>query len=224
MKIIILHGDDTEKSYARLQKFVDVAKTRSWEVVYMDDSTQSIEEILSATSLFGGERFFILKDIKALGKKELTWLNKKYTELSGNFIIYHGGMLNMTFLKSLPKDSKIEEFKLPVLLWNFLNGLTPGNSTREVQLLHKIVEKQPIEFVFSLIAKHFRDLYWVKTNASSTGFPSWKLNKIKLQASKFEDQKLQEIIAQLSDIDIEVKTSKAELINELDLLLIKRLE
>ncbi len=224
MKIIILHGEDTEKSYTRLKKFVDVARDRSWEVSYINDSNQSFQECLSASSLFGNERFFILKDIKKLGKKDLEWLKDNYLGLGGNLIIYSDKSLNVSTLKSFPKETKIEEFKLPVLLWNFLDGLYPGNDTREVQVLHKIIEKQPIEFVFSLIAKHFKELYWVKTGAASAGFPFWKINKLKSQASKFSEEKLKEIIGLLAEIDIKVKTSKTDLISELDLMLIKHLE
>jgi DNA polymerase III delta subunit len=224
MKIIILHGDDSEKSYARLKKFIDVARERSWEVLYIDESGQNFEEILSTTSLFGSEQFFILKDVKKLGKKDFVWLNKKYLELPGNLIVYNEGGLNATVLKSFPVGSKVEEFKLPVLLWNFLDSLVPGKSDYLVKTLHKILEKEPAEFVFSLIARHFKDLYWVKSDAASTGFPFWKMNKLKSQASKFELQELQSLITKLSEIDVEVKTSKANLADELDLLIIKQLE
>lgn len=224
MKIIILHGDDERKIYERLQKFVDVAKKRGWEMAYLDESPNKIQEQLNTSSLFSQERFFVIKEISRLGKKELEWLSKNYEKLEGTLIIYHESVLPVTFLKSLPKDSKVEEFKLPVLLWNFLDGLIPGNSTREVSLLHKIVEKQAIEFVFSLIAKHIRDLYWVTVDPVSTGFPPWKLSKLKSQASKFSIQKLQQLISSLSEIDVKVKTSKANLIDELDLLIIKQLE
>ena len=224
MKIIILHGDDSEKSYSRLKKFIDVAKERSWEVAYIDESNQSFDEILSASSLFGGEQFFILKDVKKLGKKDFEWLNKKNAELSGNLIVYNEGTLSATALKSFPNDAKIEEFKLPVLLWNFLDSLVPGSGEVSVKTLHKIIERQPVEFIFSLIAKHLRDLYWVKTDAASTGFPPWKVGKLKSQASKFSTEKLKEIIGLLAEIDLEVKTSKADLVSELDLLLLKHLE
>lgn len=224
MKIIILHGDDTGKSYTRLKKFIDVAKERSWEVTYVDESGKTFEEILSASSLFGSEQFFILKDIKKIGKKESSWLNKKYSELSGTFIIYYEGSLTAAFLKSFPKDSKIEEYKLPVLLWNFLDNLSPGKGNSSVKTFHKIIEKQAPEYIFSLIARHFRDLYWVKTDPTSTGFPFWKINKLKIQAGKFTPEILKTFIAELSNLDIKVKTSKADLISELDLMLIKHLE
>jgi len=224
MKIIILHGDDTVKSYERLKKFIDVAKERSWEVSHIDESDQSFEEILSASSLFGSERFFILKDVKKIGKKEHAWLSKNYAAISGNLIIYNEGSLNVTTIKSFPSDTKFEEFKLPVVIWNFLDNLAPGKGDYSVKTLHKILEKEPPEFIFSLIARHFRDLTWVKVDAASAGFPFWKINKLKSQSSKFTAEALRNFISSLSDIDINVKTSKADLTTELDLLLIKQLE
>lgn len=223
MKIIVLHGDDTVKSYERLKKFIDTARGRSWEVSFLDESTSPLTENLSAVSLFGAERFFILRDVKRLGKKELTWLNKKYKELAGNFIIYSETALNQTFLKSLP-EPKIEEFKLPKILWSFLELLHPGAGASSVRQFHKVIETEPPEFIFSLLARQFRDLYWVKTDPTSSGFPSWRIGKLKNQASRFTEQKLKELIGQMSEIDIKVKTSKADLISELDLLILKQLE
>lgn len=223
MKIIVLHGSDVVKSYERLKKFIDTARSRSWEVSFVDESENTLEENLSAMSLFGSERFFILREIKRLGKKETTWLKKKYTDLPGNLIIYHEGELGKTFINSLP-NPKIEEFKLPKLVWSFLELLRPGATGELVRMFHKIIEKEPAEFVFALIAKQFRDLFWVKTDPVSTGFPSWKIGKLKSQASKFSPEKLKEIIGNLGEIDVNVKTGKTDLVSALDLFIFKHLE
>ena len=224
MKIIVLHGDDERKLYERLQKFVLVAKQRGWELTYLDESGSSIREQLSTSSLFSNDRFFVLKDIKNLGKKEVEWISSNSEKLEGTLIIYHIGRVPVAVLKSLPKETKVEEFKLPVLLWNFLDGITPGNSERIIKNLHKIVETEAVEFVFTLISKLFRDLYWAKTEPTTMPYPSWRVGKIKSQASKFTIEKLEEIISLLSEIDIKVKSSKAKLIDELDLMIIKQLE
>lgn len=224
MKIIILHGDDERKLYGRLQKFVETAKERSWEVDYLDDAAVSIPETISATSLFSTERFFILRDIKRFGKKESDFLNKKYKELSGNLIIYNEGYISKKILDLFPNDSKIEEFKLPVIIWSFLEHLYPGNSDKCIIEFHKIIQRDAPEFIFTLIAKLFRDLYWAKIDAGSMPYPSWRTLKLNSQSSKFTEEKLKEIIARLSEIDIEVKTSKSDLVSELDLLLIKHLK
>lgn len=224
MKIIVLHGEDTEKIYLRLKKFIETAKSRSWEVVYLDESPLSIQESLSAVSLFDSERFFVLKDIKKFGKKEFEWLNKKYKGLAGNLIIYHEGILSATFLKSLPNDSTIEEFKLPKILWTFLEHVYPGNSEKVLREFHQIIERDAPEFLFSLIARQLKDVYWVKVDPRSTGFADWKISKLKYQADKFSEEKLKTFIGRLAEIDVEVKTSKTDLVSALDLVIIKQLE
>lgn len=224
MKIFVLHGDDTAKSYERLKKFTDSAKERSWEISYLDGSDRPFEENLSNTSLFGSERFFILRDFRKLGKKEITWLDKKHADLSGNLIIYNEGVLNQTFVKSLPKDTKFEEFKLPVLIWNFLDTIVPGNPVRLIKQFHKIIEKEPVEFIFTLIARQIRDLYWVKVDPKSFNLPSWRLSKLKVQSSKFTEEQLISLINKMSEIDIEAKTGKADLVSSLDLVILKQLK
>ena len=224
MKVIILHGDDERKLYERLSKFIETAKSRSWEVTYLDDAKLSIQEQLSSTSLFGSERFFIVRDTSRLGKKEVEWLSKKSRDLSGTLIIYHEGYVPQMILKGLSKESKVEEFKLPVILWNFLDGIYPGNSGRSVKAFHQIIEKEAPEFIFTLISKLFRDLYWVKTDSKSLPYPPWRIGKLKLQAGKFAINNLKLIINNLAEIDIKVKTSKSDLFSELDLLIIKQLE
>jgi DNA polymerase III delta subunit len=224
MKIIVLHGDDERKLYERLSTFIETAKGRSWEIAYLDDPAISLQEQLSSASLFGGERFFVIRDINRLVKEELEWVGKKSEELSGTLIIYHEGYISQPILKSLPKETKIEEFKLPVILWNFLDNLYPGNSGKSIKQFHQLIEKEAPEFIFTLIAKLFRDLYWVKTDAESLPYPDWRVGKLKTQASKFTIDQLKLLINRLAEIDIKVKTSKSDLISELDLLIIKQLE
>lgn len=223
MKLLILHGDDQIKLYARFQKFIETAKSRSWEIAYLDDAP-SIKESLSASSLFGAERFFVLRDIKRLGKSEIEWLKKKAPELEGNLVIYHEGYVPVGITKGITTDIKIEEFKLPKIIFSLMDMIRPGNSVQVIKTLHKIVETEPVEFVFVLIAKLMRDLYWAKTDLSSMPYPPWRSSKLKQQSSHFTIQQLQQFISSLSEIDIKVKTSKADLLSSLDLLIVKSLE
>lgn len=90
MKIIVLQGEDTEKSYKRLEKFTTEARNRNWEVTeILPDSPLKATEIVSTPSLFGSERLFILRDYKLLNKNDLKVLQR----FDGNFVIYHEGDL-----------------------------------------------------------------------------------------------------------------------------------
>ena len=206
MKIIVLHGDYTTKLYKRLTKFIEVAKKRDWEIVN--------DEINQTPSLFNKERLTIVRKYNLLSpRKDIPNIIK----IPGTLVIYNEGVIPQAFLKTLPKDTKIEEFRLPKIIWNFLDNIS-------IRLLHEVIKTEPVEFVFSVLAKRFRDLYWAKTDLESMIYDSWRKTKLQRQAEKYTTREVVQIINKLAEIDIKVKTSKADLISELDLLLIKSLE
>ncbi len=141
MKIIVLHGDNIQKSYERLSKFVSEAKRRSWKI-----SDFSIEEVENQ-SLFGEECFYILKDYKLLTKHVLEKL-KKY---SGNLIIYNAGKIPAPTLKNLGAD-KTELFELPQLIWKFLDNIS-------IEGLHKLLETEAPEYLLAMMAWKFKQNY-----------------------------------------------------------------
>jgi hypothetical protein len=212
MKIIVLHGDDTAKSYERLMKFVEAAKKRGWEIV--------TDEFPNTPSLFGTDRLIIYRDFSLLTKRDII----NFDKFDGTLVIYHDGVLPQTFLKLMPKDFKMEKFDLPKLLFTFLESFYPGNSLRCLKMLHNLAEFQAVELIFFMLARHLRDLYWVSVDTKSVQFPAWRMSKLKSQAEKFGEEKLKQVISKLSDIDIAVKTSKGDLLTELDLLIVKQLE
>ena len=206
MKIIVLHGDYTTKLYERLTKFIEAAKKRGWEIVN--------DEISQTPSLFNIERLIIVRKYNLLfSRKDIPNILK----IPGTLVIYNEGVVPQTFLKEFPKETKIEEFKLPKIIWSFLDNIS-------VKLLHEVIKTEPVEFVFSVLAKRFRDLYWVKTEQRTMNYASWQISKLQKQAQKYTTREVVQVINKFAEIDIKVKTSKADLISELDLLLIKSLE
>lgn len=224
MKIILIHGDYKIKAYERLRKLVDEVRRRNWELTSVEEQTQTIPEIISSQSLFNKNRLVVLKNISKISKKDISWLIKNYLKYDGVLVVYSEGYLNSMLLKSLRNISKIEEYKLPKIIFNLLDSFFPKNSHKIIQLLHKTIKNNPPEFVFSLISKHFRDLYWVNINPKTIPYPSWRIGKLKVQAKKYESSKLKDIIKAMSEIDIEVKTSKADIISSLDLLIATKLQ
>lgn len=205
MKVIILHGEDINKSYARLTKFLEEAKKRGWEIIE--------DEIVLTPSLFGKERFLLFRKYQLLTKDKI----KSLISLEGTLVIYHEGDIPQTFIKTLPNDTKIEKFDLPKLIWQFLD-------TFSLKLLHELIESEPVEFVFSLFSKRVRDLYWIKVEPNSLPYQPWQVSRLKKQSEKYTEANLKHVIDKLAEIDVEVKTSKAELLPSLDLLIIKHLE
>lgn len=212
MKIIVLHGDDSVKSYERLTKFIDSAKKRGWEII--------TDEFPNTPSLFGLDRLIIYRDYKLLSKQDI----KNFDKFDGTLVVYHDSELPQTFLKQMPTDFKMEKFELPKILFVFLESFYPGNADRALRLFHDLLKNTVAELISFMLARHLKDLYWIKVDPKSSQFPAWRAGKLISQASKFKDGKLELIINKLAEIDIKVKSSKADLTTSLDLLMVKQLK
>lgn len=180
MKIIILHGTDTQKSYQRLTKFITVAKKRNWEIVN--------DKIEDTPSLFGNEKLIIIRDYKSLSKTDLKLTEK----ISGYLVIYHKDILPKTFLNSI-KIEKEEKYDLPIILWKFLD-------TFNIDLFHKLLETNAVEYIFAMIAWKLKQKYRTKSTPE-----------------------VGQLIAELAEIDVKSKTSNLDLKFALDLFILKRL-
>lgn len=223
MKIIVVHGDRVEESRARLQKFIDTARRRSWEVVKIAGDKESFREAISAGNLFGDTRLFILENPLRVAKPEMKWFRENPPE-DGTLVIYNDKVLSKTYLNSLPNIDKIESFMLPKAIWKFLDSFHPGNSKATLSLFHQTIESEAVEFVFAMLARHLRDLYHSSVEPESLKGPDWRVSKLRRQSSKFSEDDLRSLILNLAQIDINTKTSKASLADSLDLLMLTQLK
>ena len=225
MNIILVHGDNTEDSYKRLLTFIDEAIKRNWKIEKIDKSSKNdLRSMVKAESLFNEERIFIVYGINTLDKKDQIWLKENSSDIEGTLVIYEKNNASATTLKHLPKGYKSEKYELPKLIFKFLDSFYPDNKTGCIKLFHEVINTYSIEFVFTLLGSHVKDLYWVKVEPSKIPYPSWRVAKLENQAGNFDDNHLKEILSKLAAIDIDVKTSKATLAQSLDLLIIRELK
>ena len=213
MKILVLHGENITASRERLFNLVAQYRRKGWEIF----KTDKTDELLTDT-LFGQKRLYIVEKIKNIDYKSLT------NKFDSNIIIWHEGNFPTTLLKKLPKITKVEKFDLPFLIYKFLDSFFPENTKNCLQILHEIILTNPPEFVLALLARHLRDLYWVKTDPETVDYPSWRVAKLKKQSNSFTIGGLKRLIIDLSDDDIKSKTSVADLATSLDLIIIKELK
>jgi DNA polymerase III delta subunit len=226
MNIIILYGENEPLLQERLGRYLEHAKKKNWQIErFNSDSKGSLAEFLSSGNLFAKDRIFIIDEAQTLLPKDFAWLNKNNDSLPGYLIAVAGGRPNAKLLKSLPKKAKLEEFKLPKLIFTFLDSFYPGNTSKVIRILKEMEKTQPVEFVFTLLARHMRDLYWVSLNEKSLPYAeSWRIGKLKSQSKKFDKGNLKQIIAALSEIDMAAKTSQGELCDLLDQAILNCLE
>lgn len=223
MRLILLHGDDYKKSFDRLETFIDSAKKRNWNIERLS-SQDNISDALISQSLFGEEKLFIIEDADRINKGKIKWMTENLESIEGTLVLYSKKSLNKTFIKSLPELKKIEEYKLPKIIWSFLDSLYPGNSRNSLKLFHKLLEHEAAEFIFNFVARQVRDMYFLKIAHDSLDYPSWRKGKLIAQARKFNGDQLERLVKKLSDADIKSKTSKGNIAELLDYIIITELE
>ncbi|KKQ75926.1 MAG: hypothetical protein US96_C0001G0002 [Candidatus Woesebacteria bacterium GW2011_GWB1_38_5b] len=223
MKITLICGTHITASRERFQKILDGIHKREWEVVHLT-SNSSITESLRGTSLFEQNKVFVCEDLKILDEKTLKFLEKKVKDLDSNLLLYSKNAVPVKLNNFVKKYGKIEVFDLPKTIFTFLDSLYPGNSRNSIKLFLEVLKTEPVEFVFSLIAGLYRDLYWAKNDPDSMSTSPWRIGKLKNQASRYSNTILIYIITVLADLDIKVKTSQADLSQSLDLFIIKELK
>lgn len=225
MNIIILQGNNSFTIQKRLSEILRDARKKGIEVQRLDGLKHSdFKNMLSSQSLFAKEQLFLLKGVKNISSDEFKWIREKLATKAGDIIITSEVVIANKIPASVASLCKIETYQVPQTLFKFLDSFYPKNATSCLKMLHQLEKTEPMEFVFSLLAKHVRDLYWVSLDASAIPYPSWRVLKLEKQSSMFTVQLLRNIIKELSDIDIKVKTSRASLFASLDLLIIRRLE
>lgn len=221
MKVLVLHGDDKKSLTKRLDVFYKEAKKRSWDIVRITKtSSLGIRDELTAGKLFANEALHSI-DYSLLLPADKKWLMNNYDEIEGTLVIYSDKLLSKTALKELPATAKIEEYKLPVVMWKFFESVYPGNEKEALTLFHQTLEKEAPELVFSLLAKHIKDVYLIQVDETSLNLPSWRLAKIKSQMKSFTKPSLESFIKNLSIIDSQSKSGGPSFREALDLVLIK---
>lgn len=221
MKIVVLHGDDTDKSYKRFSTILKGVKKKGWnveEISVKDD----IKNKLVNTSLFDSNVLYTIKNAEKIDKGSLNWLNENHSKFDAQLLLYSQKKIPATVKKSLPKSAKIENFERPVLLWKFLDSIFPGNSKQSLAIYTKISETEATELVVSLLGGLFRDMYVVHSGGKLP-YPDWRAKKISSQARKFTKSELKSIIAELAEIDYKSKTSDVDANLLIEMLLIKNL-
>ncbi len=224
MKITLIYGEDTEKSRQRYLNIINTLKKKNWEIVKvnLEDKAKFSDKIATSISLFSDKTLFVLDKFNKLPVSELSKLKNLKTD--SNILFWQSGKALQKNLKLLPKETNIEKFEIPFLVFKFLDSFFPKNSTICIKLFHNILKESPPELVFAMFASHIKDLYWSLISPETLPYQSWRVNKLKSQGEKFGKTKLKKLIKLLAKLDIKSKTSQTNLVTSLDLLIFKELK
>lgn len=209
--LTIVCGEDQISSRNYYQKLRSGHISRGHEVV--DISKQNFDQlsrvILEKPSLFANQQAFfsehLVKHIKKhkskslleeidrlISDKTITWID--WESYSGREI-------------TNPKKANIQDFKLPLSIFNFLESIYPSNLENVSLQLKKLSETLDEGFIFTMTCRHIRQMIICTTQNGINVIPPWQYRKLKEQAVLWDTQKLVSFYSGLARLDSSIKTS-----------------
>lgn len=211
MQSYVLHGDNLKDSRSRLGILIQDAKKKDWEVVYIDwkkTDKVGLETAVQAQTLIAVGYLIVVENFFNNNKKALDTIEGLLIYKGAQLIFWEGRILTPATVKSLQENFKVEEFKTPVVVFNFLKSITPGNNKLALRLFHQALEKDEVEFLFIMLARHVRQLIWMKEDPQTLLLPPWLKSSLESQAGKFSENGLRALHHTLLDVDRKNKKSQ----------------
>lgn len=209
--MIILHGEDTVKSYARLAILTQELKSRNVEIIIQDASDIDITYLrqeMGSKSLFENQKCFVIKNLlggaKSKNKDGLIAIIKQNQD--HEIILWENKALTATALKSFP-SAKLENFAMSPIIFKFLDSLRPNNTQNILISWRKLLQEglEP-EFVFAMVIRQVKLLIQAKTNFKNLKLAPYPAKLINTQTTYFALDHLLDLYQELYQIDIKIKT------------------
>ncbi len=219
MKIVLICGDDTVASKNRYFEIKTKSAAKGFEII------NAAAANLTFNSLFTDKILFCIDDAKKINLVQIEKITQDYKNSDINLLIWKSGSADAKLLKILGKETKVEKFDLPKIIFQLVENFYPGNAEKFKKLLTEFLKDENVEFLFTMLIRQIKELYLFHIDKKAfEKFPIWRANKIKSQAEKFDLQNIKDLIIEMADLDIKVKTSKVDLLIALDILIAKYLK
>jgi len=219
--ITLLHGEDSVRSLEKLWQLKSEAKLAGCEVREIDASKTSKpawEQFFNEQSMFGDALLVVLN---YSGAKDLD--EKFLIGNSTDIIIHEKKKLYAT--PSIP-GLKVERFDLEQIIFDFLDGLAPGEQKAFLPIWKELLRHQPAEMLITMIGRQMRLLLLMKDNCQDGPKEwldiAWQKKKLGSQANKFTREHMVDLHNRLLRIDFNNKSGKSilNLADQLELWLI----
>ncbi len=220
--MLIIHGDNQVESRQFLVNQIEQAKAKDREIVRFEGNEVELEKLqqaLEGLSLLGKKKLVVIENLltKSPPKSIMDYLIKTQPR---NLIIWEEKEISQS--KTNKFKAQVKLFKLPPIIFKFLDSLLPGNNRHSLSLLKQAVGQSSAENVFYMIARQVRYLI-IANQMGKEGLAElhpFQQQKIAAQAKKFQLSQLLELHRKLLYIDWQQKTGQApmNLAGQLDLL------
>lgn len=228
--ITIIHGDSVGESR---EHFFQVKTGLENLTVFegQEATRENFVNFLSNTNLFFEKKNLAVENLLSKNRpsKNLDEMIKLLNDngKSCEIVLWEDKELSQKTLSLFPK-AQIQVFKLPKLIFNFLDGIKPGNGQNLVSLFHKLFENTAIEIIIYMMTRQLRLMIALldKTNSETIDeigkIAPWQRGKLERQVSFFEPEELISLYAKLYKLDLSQKTGRLNMpiASAIDILLL----
>ncbi len=195
--IYIFHGQDSGRSRAKLNQFLD-SKTTS-NTLRLDHKSATLDNVnlfLNSVSFFADKKLLLIDNFFSLAKPTLEKIVPILLTSQEEIVLWQDKQLTATQLKTFP-TAKVEDFRAADILWATINSLLPGNAKAFAQNYDKMLQTEPYDLFLYLVKNSFR--------------------KQLATFSKFDKEKLKKTYLLLIELDYQNKTGTLAIPKELAL-------
>lgn len=224
VKIIVYTGEDIISSRKAFLEYLESLKNEDYEVVRINGKDASEETLIlhsAAYSLFGQKKLLAIDNLLSGKKfKENEKILKTLSSLECEVVIWENKDFSKSDTLKYP-NFVFHNFKLPEVLYKFLDNLSPGETGSNLMFFRKAVENTDPNFLFLMLVRQIRLLILSSDKKDLLKLAPWQKGKLQKQAKLFTLEKLKEINQKLLQIDFREKTSQTpfSLEQQLELLL-----
>lgn len=211
--LYLIHGDQTEAARAKLVELKDQAKNKEIREINGKrlDGTMLVQA-LESSSLFGSDVFVVIEGFISNAKKREKSFAATLAQIteagkSADIVLYEEKEVEKSTLTKLGAQCVAFLYKTPVVIFQFLDSLRPGNAATSLAYLSQVVENEAAEIVFALLIRRVRQLIQLKDGVIPEGLQEWQAGRLTSQARHFTIEQLVRMHKRLLAIDIAVKSS-----------------
>ncbi|MBI5619384.1 hypothetical protein HY950_00295 [Candidatus Gottesmanbacteria bacterium] len=215
--IILLHGDDRQSTRAALLALKKKFSHLDLRVLNGKTADENaLVQAIESPSVFGGSTGIIIENLlTSLGKKPKTAEHMgdilKRSAESATIILWEEKEMSPSMIRHLGSHVEVNLFKIPAVIFSFLDAIRPSNTIQLLSLYGKTLEHSPAELIFTLLARRLRTLVQLSGGLTPTGMAPWQLTRLTKQARFFTMEQIFTMEKQLLACEFAVKTGSSAL-------------
>lgn len=211
--ITVIHGDDIERSRTALRETLERYKeVRRFDGRGLDPKV--LVQTLHSPSLFGEKVIVVIENFLTNNAKKMSkvdGLTHALVQLPTDvdLVVWEEKELTQGAIAKFGPKANVQLFKIPVLIFQFLDSLKPGQAKSLLQQFGRLVQVEPPEVIFVMTFRRIRQILMIAGGATPEGLQGWQLSRLTTQSRAFTMEKLLAMYRKLHEIDVRIKTGSS---------------